>query len=316
MARPVTISLVSFPTFPPEAPDRLARTIGRMEAFVDEAARRDSALVAFPETCNYLASGPTWLKAEPIDGPTLSAMRRKASAHGVYVVCPLVLDEDGTRRNSSVLIGRDGRIAGIYRKNFPTHEELDAGVIPGTEAPVFETDFGRLGLSICFDLFFWEVGSRLAAGGAELVIWSSMPPGGRMLARWPTEFGFQMGAVTSNRSTFVDVAGREIAMMRGGIYNATGGAVAPLTTATLDLDRRLLCHDYNLRRIEAVCEKYGSSNIYAEWIRSECLVVFGSQMPDITTDELIEEFKMETMRDYLGRARRSRKRALKGAYLR
>ena len=69
MARPVTISLVSFPTFPPEAPDRLARTIGRMEAFVDEAARRNSALVAFPETCNYLASGPTWLKAEPIDGP-------------------------------------------------------------------------------------------------------------------------------------------------------------------------------------------------------------------------------------------------------
>ena len=136
MARPVTISLVSFPTFPAGAPDRLARTIGRMETFVDEAARRDSALVAFPETCNYLASGPTWLEAEPMDGPTLSAMRRKASAHGMYVVCPLVLDEDGTRRNSSVLIGRDGRVAGIYRKNFPTHEELDAGVIPGTEAPV------------------------------------------------------------------------------------------------------------------------------------------------------------------------------------
>lgn len=314
MARPVTISLVSFRTFPPDERDRLTKTIQRMADCVDEAAQRNSALVAFPETCPYLASGPTWATAEPLDGPTLSAMRGKAAEHGMYVVCPLVTDHDGVIHNSSVLIDRDGKIAGIYHKNFPTHEELDVGIIPGTETPVFETDFGRLGLCICFDLFYWEVGSGLGAGKAELVIWSSMPPGGRLLGRWPTEFGFHLGAVCANRATFVDVAGREILMMRGNISDATEGAVPPLTTATLDLDRRLLCHDYNLKRIKDVCAKYGSSNIFAEWLRAECLVVFGSLTPDVSTDELIEEFGMETLPDYLARARVSRKKAIEGTY--
>ena len=50
---------------------------------VDEAARRQSALVAFPETCNYLHSGPTWTTAEPPNGPTLSALRGKAAEHGI-----------------------------------------------------------------------------------------------------------------------------------------------------------------------------------------------------------------------------------------
>lgn len=312
MARPVTISLVSFPTYPPDEPDRLARTLRRMEIFVDEAARRQSALVAFPETCNTLHSGPTWAAAEGPDGPTLSAMREKASEHGMYVVCPLILEEEGTRHNCAVLIGRDGEVAGVYRKNFLTHEELDEGVIPGTETPVFETDFGKLGLAICFDIFFREVGAGLAAAGAELVLWPSMPPGGRLLCRWPTEFGFHLGAVTSNRSTFVDVAGREIQMRRGSIHGVTGGGVPPLTTATLDLDHRLLCHDYNMDRIRKACEKHGSQNNHVEWIQAECLVIFGSLVPGISTDELIEEFGIETMRDYLARARRSRKQALDG----
>ena len=314
MARPVTVSLVSFSTFPSDEPNRIAKTIQRMAECVDEAARRQSALVAFPETCPYLASGDTWAKAEPLDGPTLSAMRDKAAEHGMYVVCPLITDENGTLHNSSVLIGRDGGIAGIYHKNFPTHEELDVGIIPGTKTPVFETDFGRLGLAVCFDVMYWEVGSGLGAGRAELVIFSSMPPGGRLLARWPTEFGFQMGAVCSNRATFVDVAGREVLMMRGAIYEATEGAIPPLTTATLDLDRRLLCHDYNLKRLKDVCAKYGSSNIYAEWIRAECFVIFGSLLQDVSTDELLEEFGMETMPQYLARARRSRKKAIEGTY--
>ena len=102
-------------------------------------------------------------------------------------------------------------------------------------------------------------------------------------------------------------------MRRSNIYEATGGAVPPLTTATLDLDQRLLCHDYNLSRIQDACEKYGSENIYAEWIRAECLVIFGSLIPDISTDELIEELHIELMRDYLTRARCSRQQALEHA---
>ena len=169
MTREAKISLVSFPTLPADEPNRLDKTLARMGTSVDQAAALGSDLVAFPEICNHLGAKDPW-QFEPLDGPTVGGMSRKAKEHGIYVVCPLGTEEGGARYNSSVLIGRDGELAGVYHKNFPTHGELDIGVIPGTEAPAFETDFGRVGLSICFDINYWEVGARLCANKAELVI--------------------------------------------------------------------------------------------------------------------------------------------------
>ena len=312
MSRNATISLVNYPTLPSDLPDRLTKTLERMGRYIDDAAALGSDLVAFPEICNTIGSGNSW-QFEQLDGPTISAMGKKAKERGIYVVCPMgTFDSEGNRRNSSVLIGRDGNIAGIYHKNFPTHGELDIGIIPGTEKPVFETDFGRVGLCICFDLNYWEVGSGLCANKAELVIWSSMWDGARMLTKWAIEFGFYMGGLHSGRSTFVDICGRELISVKRDLTDNVGRS--PVITATLDLDRRLLHHDYNVGQLKPLFEKYGPTAAYAEWKGEECLLIFGSQLPDVTSDQLIEEFKLEPMRDYLARARRDRKRALDGTY--
>ncbi|MHC4559244.1 MAG: carbon-nitrogen hydrolase family protein, partial [Planctomycetota bacterium] len=61
---------------------------------------------------------------------------------------------DGTRRNSSVLIDRNGNVAGIYNKNHPTIGEIEKGILCGRDAPVIECDFGRVAMAICFDLNF------------------------------------------------------------------------------------------------------------------------------------------------------------------
>ena len=311
MRRKAVVSLVSFPTLPRNEPDRLNKTLANMGKHIAEAAALGSDLVAFPEAANRLGSSSLW-QFEPLDGPTVTAVSRHARRHSIYVVCPLPTLENGTRYNSSVLIGRDGKIVGVYHKNFPTHGELDVGIIPGTETPVFETDFGRVGLSICFDLNYWEVGSGLCANKAELVLWSSMWQGSRMLAKWSIEFGFYMGAIWRSASTFVDMAGRELVYINRRITDKSGGA--PLVTAAMDMDRRLLHHDGNVGRLRPIYEKYGTTAAYAEWLSHECLLIFGSQLPDVSTDELIEEFGLETMRDYLARVRRDRKLALQGLY--
>ena len=209
MARNATISIVNFPTLPSGAEKRLSRTLERMAKNVDEAAAAGSDLVAFPEICNTLGADNPW-QFENLDGPTVTSMARKAKEHRMYVVCPLgTLDSAGRKRNSSVLIDRDGKISGIYHKNFPTHGELDIGIIPGTETPVFETDFGRVGLCICFDLNYWEVGAGLCENKAELVIWSSMWDGARMLTKWAVEFGFYMGGcIQGDRHLSISAAGR------------------------------------------------------------------------------------------------------------
>ncbi|MFC2075565.1 carbon-nitrogen hydrolase family protein [candidate division KSB1 bacterium] len=315
-ARPATISLVNFPTLTADEPDRLNKTLKLMGRFIEQARLSDADLVVFPEICNHLGSGDdeaTWA-GEPLNGPTVTAISAEARKNGIYVVCPLVTIEGGKRYNSSVLIGRDGGIVGIYHKNFPTHPELDRGITPGIETPVFETDFGRVGLTICFDINYWEVGASICANKPELVIWSSMWEGDRMLTKWAIEFGFYMGACYADRSTITDLIGRPLISLNRGLYDLTGGASSPLVTATIDMDRRLLHHDSNLERLKPLFDKYGSTAIYAEWIRNECLLVIGSNLPDVSTDSLIREFGLETMRDYLARARRDRKRALEGTY--
>jgi predicted amidohydrolase len=312
MPRNATISIVSYPVLPPDISDRLIQTLARMDKYVDDAATVGSDLVAFPEICNTLGAAEPW-QFEDLDGPTITAMGKKAREHRMYVVCPLgTLDSEGRRRNSSVLLGRDGQIEGVYHKNFPTHGELDIGIVPGTEAPVFETDFGRVGLCICFDLNYWEVGSQLCGNRAELVIWSSMWDGARMLTKWAIEFGFYMGGMHSGKSTFVDICGREILSLRRDIADRSGRS--PVATATLDLDRRLLHHDYNIEGLKPLFDKYGPTSAFTEWRSEECLLIFGSELPGVSSDELIAEFGLEPMRDYLARARRDRERALNGTY--
>lgn len=311
MNRNITVSLAMQRFLPPDAPHRLEATLEGMAEVVDQAVATGADLVAFPETSTTCGAADEW-QFEPLDGPALAAMTRKARQRSIAIICPLLTLEDGIRYNSSVLIGPDGKILGHYHKYFPTHWELEHGVCPGTTTPVFETEWGRIGLSICFDLNYWEVGHGLCANRAELVIWSSMWEGARMLTRWAIEFGFYMGAIYSGQATFVDVAGREISALRRSTLDRLNAA--PLLTATLDLDRRLLHHDYNLDHLPALFETYGKTAAYVEHLSQECLVVFGSQLPDKSSDELMTEFGLELKRDYEARARLDRQMALEGKF--
>jgi hypothetical protein len=301
----MTISLAMLPYLPYE------QAQARMAELVDRAAESGADLVAFPEVCTNMGSPNPW-QGEPLDGPTLQAMGRKAKQQGIYIVCPLLTLEEGRLFNTALLIGRDGSLVGHYHKVFPTHHELNHGIIPGEETPVFETDLGRVGLAICFDLNYWEVGSGLGANRAELVIWPSMWRGARMLTRWSIEFGFAMASVSTDEAMVVDLIGREQHWLQRSSLDRV--QAAPLLTQTLDLDRRVLHHDYNLNSLPALFRTYGENAAYVEHLSHECLVVFGSQMLSKSSDDLIDEFGLETMRDYLARARRDRKLALEGAY--
>ena len=312
MNRNLTLSLAMLPYLSPNAPQRLERTRDRMLELIDQAADTGASLVAFPEMSTTDGSSNLW-QFEPLDGLTLSAVAEKARQRHIYVVCPLLTLEDGKRYNSSVLISRDGSRVGHYHKVFPTHWELDQGIIPGTDTPVFETDFGRVGLSICFDINYWEVGSSLGANQPELVIWSSTWEGARQLTRWPLEFGFYMGAVCTHHATVVDVAGRPLASLPRATLDRVGRA--PLLNVTLDLDRRLFHHDFNLDRLQALFQKYGPTAASVEHLSDECLIVFGSDLPDRSSDDLGAEFGLEPMRDYLARVRRDRRLALEGRYV-
>src|SRR5208337_4435480 len=169
LRRPVRVATVSHrPSSGVDSPAGMDRLIQGAQLYIERAARMGADLVAFTE-----------IYPEPAEGGTLERVRELARRHKLIIVWPR-LEYDPVRkiRNTSILVGRDGAVIGRYDKMFPTIPELEKGVIPGTVAPVFETDFGLVGLLICFDLNFPEVRVALKQSKPDLVVFSSMYRGG------------------------------------------------------------------------------------------------------------------------------------------
>lgn len=96
---------------------------------------------------------------------------QKAKQYNTYIVCSLYeKDANDLKRLTGVLIDRQGNIQNIYRKTHLTMGELESGCILENELPVFHTDFGTVGIQICWDHFFPECSRALTLKGAEMLL--------------------------------------------------------------------------------------------------------------------------------------------------
>lgn len=140
--------------------------------FIAEAAKQKADLVVLPETLTYFRTGRTLAEcAEPMPGPSTEYFGTLAKQHDLYLVAGLVERDRHLVYNVTVLIGPDGKIAGKYRKVTLPRGEIEGGVMPGEEYPVFETRFGKVGMMVCYDGFFPEVARELSNRGAEVIAW-------------------------------------------------------------------------------------------------------------------------------------------------
>lgn len=109
-------------------------------------------------------------KAQTIPGPLTDMLTEKARRYHTYVITTLhERDEAGFYHNTAVLIDRAGRIVGKYRKVHLTIDEADAGMTPGSEYPIYETDFAKIGILTCWDDWFSEPARILRLRGAEIL---------------------------------------------------------------------------------------------------------------------------------------------------
>src|SRR5262245_45605243 len=119
------------------------------EPFIADAARQKADLVVLGETLTYPGLGKKYHEvAEPIPGPSTEYFGELAKKHNLYIV-PGLLERDGHLvYNVAVLIGPDGRIAGKYRKVCLPRGEVEGGIAPGSDYPVLQTRFGKVGLMV------------------------------------------------------------------------------------------------------------------------------------------------------------------------
>lgn len=137
---------------------------------VDEAGAQKADIVCLPEGVTIVGTQHDYISAsEPIPGPTTKYLGEVARRNALYIVAGILEKEGEVVYNTAVLIDRAGQVAGKYRKTSLPREEIDGGVTPGNSFPVFDTDFGRIGMMICWDVTFPEPARMLAEQGAEVI---------------------------------------------------------------------------------------------------------------------------------------------------
>jgi predicted amidohydrolase len=164
MVHVVTVNLRPHDT--KSAADSLARFVDFVRARVQHAD-----LLVLPEGVTEIGNGKTYLDlAEPVPGPSTATLGALARDLHTYLVAGVVEREGPAAYNTAVLIDRSGALIGKYRKVYLPREEIEGGLTPGDSYPVFDTDFGRLGLLICWDIQYPDPARALALGGAEILV--------------------------------------------------------------------------------------------------------------------------------------------------
>ncbi|MEZ5398126.1 MAG: carbon-nitrogen hydrolase family protein [Bryobacteraceae bacterium] len=128
-------------------------------------------VILLPEGITVVGTGKSYAEvAETIPGPTTEQLAELARAKNAWVVAGIYEREEQAMYNTAVLIDRKGNVAGRYRKVYLPREEIEGGLTPGSDYPVFATDFGKVGVMICWDLQYADPARHLALRGAELLL--------------------------------------------------------------------------------------------------------------------------------------------------
>lgn len=161
--------------------DDKEKNLVKVEKLIEKAIKKGAQFVTMPENINYIGSTERNIaNAEPIPGETSLFFSNLAKKHSVWIHCGSFAESaPGFKKvyNTSIVVDPAGEIVALYRKihmydvdiaNGPSVRESDAKM-PGREIVVFDSEYGRMGLSICYDMRFPELYRIMALKGAKLM---------------------------------------------------------------------------------------------------------------------------------------------------
>ncbi|MBI1387529.1 MAG: twin-arginine translocation signal domain-containing protein [bacterium] len=284
------IATVSLDRLEPSSRDDMVKqVIRRMNATLDCSP----SLICLPEAFpfhNVPDAPPARQRAEQAV-EILPSFQAFARDNACWLVCPMLTVENGRVYNSAVVINREGGVAGAYHKMHPTTDEMESGIHPGpADPPVFDTDFGRIGCQICFDINWRGGWDQISAKGAEIIVWPSAFPGGRMLSglAWMTKTVI----VSSTRpapSRIVDVDGEEL---------TDSGRFETWACAPVNLEKAFIHIWPYTRQLDALRAKYGQRARVKKYHLEDWAIV-ESLDETLPVADLLREFEIPLHREHI-----------------
>ncbi len=278
-----------------------AKTTGELVGHVLERMKETLAchpdLICLPETFPYhrvAEEKSTAEQAESLDGPIVKRFADFARENHCWVICPLLTKEGGRIYNSAVVINRMGEVVGAYHKIHPTVDEIESGVMPGAvDPPVFQTDFGVLGIQICFDVNWPEGWRKLRKAGAEIIFWPSAFPGGRMLnaMAWINKT-YIVTSTLPGPSRIIDITGDDM---------GTSGRFESWVCRPVNLEKAFIHIWPYLKEIDGLREKYGQA-VRVTKMHQEDWAIIESVSPDVPLLDALREFNIPLHEEHIRRA--------------
>lgn len=271
---------------------------------LDLALKQNPDLVCLPETfATAGVPGSAADLAETVPGPTTDACAERARRARCYVVCPLLTRRrvGGQERvyNSAVLLDRSGNVAGVYDKRYPVtcapdYTRFEDGVFPGDSDGVFDLDFGRIGVRICFDAGFADDWQMLSERDVRLVFWPSAYHGGTPLAAYAALHRYYVvTSVRTDRSRIVDPC---------GILLCATDRLANVVWRDINLDFAVCHYDFNLAVPDRLLAALGG-RVEVRSHPDDALFLVEPTDPALTTEALMAQYGFEAARRYYARHR-------------
>lgn len=280
-----------------------AENLQRGLAIVETAGRGRADIVCLPETF-VLAGVPGAQRAdyaETLDGETTSRLADLARRFGMYVVAGLLCKRGSELRNVAVLIDREGQIAATYSKIHLTPSEIHSGLTPGDEVIVVETDLGRVGFAVCFDINWPALWAELGSRQADIVFWPSAYNGGFPLRvySWCNRYTV-VSSVLSFKSRVIDPLANVLAKT---------SRWKRVAMCDVDLHAGLFHVDEQAEKIAQVARLYGGR---VEIVTSSDHDEFAIRVLDETLDaqSVAAEVGLERLNDYIIRCDTLRRNAI------
>ncbi|HUQ67296.1 MAG TPA: carbon-nitrogen hydrolase family protein [Flavitalea sp.] len=234
---------------------------------------------------------------EKVPGPVTSKIAAFARKNSCYIVCPIFTKSQDHFYNSALLIDRKGNIAGVYHKTHPVKSEIlpdqaykGPGVTPGAiDQPIIQTDFGKVGMQICYDAYWSDGWDNLRDKHADIVFFPSAMPAGRILNHYAVKNNYYVVSSTGEDGRIIDISGNTI--------DCTSDFMR-LAWTTVNMKKVNVDVWPANEKIADLYKKYGNKIGVKVWNETDVITI-ENRDPHLELATVLKEFDIEVFSDYL-----------------